>query len=151
MTLDTIKTRSIQSGTTDHSKLRFDLSNRAPDKEDSEFRVGVTYRIKTTHTHPETQAVRTTFLADVHDEGPGPPLDGTRYDYLPTSTGYFWDPNLHDFLGNSVRVDVLEAIGTHIPPVTAGSALAIKVTDDQEGCMIYDTDTAEIFVDSRLA
>lgn len=72
--------------------------------------------------------------------------------YAPISGGHSYYPDLGNFWGtNRVQIRFLAAVGTHVPPVTAGSALAIKVTDDQEGCMIYDTDTAEIFVDSRLA
>ena len=43
----------------------------------------------------------------------------------------------------------VRAVGTHIPPVSRDSKTAIRVTAGQDACIIFNTDTGVILLDSR--
>ncbi len=130
---------------TDHSVLQFETSNRKPAL--GEFHVGVTYRrLNLDLNNPSLFNYNTRFKIDLR---PSPRGYSVQAQHAPTATGYGWNTDLDTF--STAGIVVLEAVGTHIPPTNVDSSLAIKVTNDQEGCMIYDTETDEIFLDSRLA
>jgi len=57
-----------------------------------------------------------------------------------------------DVSGGTFRRDNLRELGTHTPPVNVdqNSKFAVRVTAGQDACVIYNTDTDTICVDSRL-
>lgn len=114
------------------AELEFDTSNRAPapppDRSSTELRLGVTYERKPMagSNQPDT------FL-------------GTRPEN--TERGRPRQTNIarYNFGFNTA----IGAIGTHIPIFDDNSKLAVKVTTGQDGCIIFNTDTDDICLDSR--
>ena len=119
------------------SFLKFDTSNRPPVSADlsgaslmGEVRLGVTY------------LRQDPFRRELSD------LDGEHdfyiHEYLGGSTtDYVWNANL------ILTSNVLHSTGTHVPPTGRHSDIAAKVTDEQDGCIIYNTATGKILLDSR--
>jgi len=126
------------------TRLVFDTSNRVPAPEqaagiETEYRLGVTYERQDRMVTMNDGSVKTvitvdTFLGSRHaNQRSGrtetPPPIGSRYRFG--------------------EEPVIRALGTHVPPVDEGSRLAVKVTTGQDGCIIFNTDTDDICLDSR--
>ncbi len=128
--------RLIDSPHADYKDLEFDRSNRKPKHHSTtmfssnpdhfrEVRIGVTYL-------RFFDGAWKFFKADTHTD-----RDGDR-----TNTGWTWGAHYGE---------AVEAIGTNTPPAAEGSSLSVKVTPDGKGCVIYDTETNDIKLDSRQA
>jgi len=114
-------------------RLVFDTSNRPPMPDNSEvfleYRVGVTHLLSRTES-PEVRV-------DNWNKHPGYDSGAPRY-----GGGYKRLPYRE-------KPANLRVIGTNSPPVAPGSKLALKVTAGQDGCIIFNTDTDAICVDSK--
>ena len=115
--------------------LRFDTSNRPPLSGNSyrgEVRVGVTYsRQKTLGGGLAHTDISQRHLAL---------SDGANTDYV-WNTDVVRDPS---YIPSKVA-------GTHVPPTDRDYTVAIMVTKAQDGCVVYNTTTGEIYLDSRKA
>ena len=117
--------------------LKFDTSGRPPEHADlsgaslmGEVRIGVTYL---------RQDLFRRELPDLDAEH-----DFYIHEYLGgANTDYVWNA------GSILTSNVIEPIGTHVPPTGRHSDIAVKVTNQQDGCIIYNTDTGKILLDSR--
>lgn len=107
------------------ASLEFDTSNRAPappaNKSSTELRLGVTYERSGTKSD--------TFIGNRPVNSRRAARTDSRYNF-----------------GFEAAIG---AIGTHLPIFDEGSKLAVKVTAGQDACVIFNTDTDEILVDSR--
>ena len=115
--------------------LIFDTSNRPPiagNGQRGEVRVGVTYnREKTTQpdtTHTDIEQRHSWLLGQANT------------DYV-WSTEIALDPSYLPVM----------AVGTHVPPTDKDYNIALMVTPEQDGCVVYHTATGEIYLDSRKA
>ncbi len=136
-TLDQLVKR-IQEDPSHDIELSFATTNEKPEM--NQVRVGVTYKRNFQGgradiieqggvTWPQLVAAADDSLLDLAEEL-----------ILSSVNGYVWD------LINQVSV---EPVGTNIPPKAKGSNLVIRVTNDQEGCILQDTGTKVIHLDSR--
>ena len=117
--------------------LKFDTSGRPPKHADlsgasllGEVRLGVAY------------LRQDPFRRELSDQDGG--HDFYIHEYLGgATTDYVWNANL------IMTSNVLKPIGANIPPTGRHSDIAVKVTAEQDGCVIYNTVTGKILADSR--
>ena len=115
--------------------LVFNTSNRPPiagNGRRGEVRVGVTYNREKTMSSGITQT-------DIEQNHVWL-MDQANTDYV-WSTDIVLDPSYLPVM----------AVGTHVPPTDEDYSVAIMVTPEQDGCVIYHTVTGEIYLDSRKA
>ena len=115
--------------------LIFNTSNRPPiagNGQRGEVRVGVTYNREKTTNPDVTQT-------DIEQ----------RHSWLirQANTDYVWSTDIA--LDPSYLP--VRAVGTHVPPTDKDYTIAIMVTPEQDGCVIYHTVTGQIYLDSRKA
>jgi len=111
------------------SDLKFDTSNRLP--KPSELRVGVTH----TRENGRTPFPR---IADTEIHTGGVWHHGKFNHAHEAYQGIPWGFGA-----------VMSQLGTHPLPLEPDSNLVIRVSSDREGCIIQDTSTKDIFLDSR--
>ncbi len=138
-TLDQFVKR-MQANPNHNIELSFATTNEKP--EINQVRIGVTY---------ERDFLPNVLRSDILEQGgeTWPQLVAAADDslldlaeelILSSVNGYVWD---------LLNWPALEPVGTNIPPKEKGSNLVIRVTNDQEGCILEDTSTKVIHLDSR--
>ena len=126
--------------------LKFDTSNRLPVFQGTggpggtalgEIHIGVTYK-RSRYGHTSINE-----MYNLEDD----------LDFTPNATtSYVWRSKWIARTANTgSRLDTPIAVGIREPPSREGSHIAIKVTADSKGCIIYNEVTDEIYLDSRRA
>jgi len=116
------------------SDLKFNNTNRTPDPQ--EIRVGVTYTRENDGRRANVFMTENAAYTELDANGV---WQWRRFNHTnPERQGLPYGPNA-----------VISQLGTHQLPLEPGSNLVIKVSSDQEGCIIQDTSTKDILLDSR--
>jgi len=130
-----------------HSYIKFKTDNSFPAH--SEYRIGVTYFKGGAGDSGNTELMNVNYehfdIQNPHDGVTYVPNQRLKDATRGSTNGYAWrwdgpygsNPNVYP-------------VGTNVPPTDQGSTLSIKVTTDGDGCVVYDTVTNDILLDSRL-